>query len=116
MDELRPIERYESVDDVLGTAETRYFGSGYRSVEHRVFDVLLDTRSCAAAAYAEVIYPASWSKKPNQELTPHLSSIDGFVIATQLMEAYLREAFGLDDDSVRDCWIRKCSVKSGPTP
>ena len=116
MDEFRPIERYESVDDVLGSAESRYFGAGYRSVQHRVFDVRIDTRNHIAAAFAEVIYPESWSSKPDQELTPHLSSIDGFVIATQLMEAYLREAYGLDDDSVRDCWIRKCSVKSGHTP
>jgi Pseudomonas avirulence D protein (AvrD) len=116
MNELRSIERYATVDDVLGDAETRYFGSGYRNVKQRVFEIRIDTQKYAAAACAEVLYPASWSTKQNKELTPHLSSIDGFVIAAQLMETYLREAYGLDDVSSRDCWIRRCTVKSGQTP
>lgn len=116
MNELRAIERYASVDDVLGDATARYFGSGYRSVQHRVFEVRIDTQKRAASAFAEIRYPGSWSTKLNKELTPHLSSLDGFVIATQLMDAYLREAYGLDDLSSRDCWIRRCTVKSGQTP
>ena len=114
--DLTPTEHFAIVDEILGDASTRYFGSGYRRVAQRVFDVRVDTRNRCAGASAAVTYPSSWSTKTDRELTPHLSSIDGFVIAAQLVETYLREAYGLDDLSVRECWIRRCTLKSGQAP
>ena len=109
-------ESYETVDEILGDPGSRYFGGGYRSVQQRVFDVRLDTRNRTAHALAQVTYPKSWSTRNDRELKPHLSSIDGFVIASQLVESYLREAYGLDDGSARDAWIRHCTIKSGSAP
>jgi hypothetical protein len=110
------VERYRSVDDVLGDAGVRFFGNGYRQVYQRVLDVRIDTPSRSATAVAEVIYPNSWSTKQERELTPHLSSIDSFVIAAQIVEAYVREAYGVDDVTSRRCWLRHCTIRSGPAP
>lgn len=109
-------ERFQSLDEILGDPGQRYFGTGYRHVEQRVLDVHIDTATHSATARGQVIYPASWSVKKNRELIPHLSTIDGFVIAVQLLEAYAREAFGLDDRTTRACWLRHCCVRAGPTP
>lgn len=116
MDEHVSNRFYDSVDEILGDPATRYFGSGYRNVQQHVFDVQIGATSSRASATARVTYPDSWSTKTNHELVPHLSSIDGFVIATELLEAYLREAYALDDAGIQDCWIQHCTIKSGQTP
>jgi len=109
-------EHYDSVDEILGDPTTRYFGSGYRNVQQHLSEGVIDTIEGSAIAVARVSYPDHWSSKKDRELVPHLSSIDGFVLAIQLVEAYLREAFGLDDDSARECWIQHCTIKSGQAP
>jgi hypothetical protein len=116
MYEHETTETFGNVDEILGDAKARYFGGGYRDVNQRVLEVELDTEQRSATALARVTYPVAWSTKANRELVPHLSSIDAIIIAMEITETYLREAYGLDDFSARDCWVRRCSVRSGPTP
>lgn len=116
MDEHPSDRHFDSIDDILGDPATRYFGSGYRSVQQRMFEGVIDSADGTACAVARVMYPDHWSTKTNRELVPHLSSIDGFVLAIELVEAYLREAFGLGDAGARDSWIQHCTIKSGQLP
>jgi hypothetical protein len=104
------------IDDVLGDESRRYFGTGYRKVNHRIRDVCIDTGEKRATATAEISYPIEWSLKKQGELRPHLSSVDAVVLSEQLGEAYVREAYGLDDAMAARMWLRRCILKAGATP
>ena len=107
---------YESIDDVLGEASTRFFGTGFKHVVQRLGAARIDVANARATCTADVRYPPSWSKKTGGELAPHLSSIDGLVIAVQLAEAFIRVAHALDDDAIAQSWLRGCTLRAGTAP
>ncbi|WP_248111953.1 AvrD family protein [Ralstonia pseudosolanacearum] len=68
---------YDSIDDLLGRRETRYFGNGYINTTRSVFDfecIETDTGlqfSCVAA----LELPSLWSAKGDSKQKPHLSGV-----------------------------------------
>lgn len=113
------ILRFKSIDDCLGNAKTRFLGSGYRRVDHRINDIRVNDGDefAGARAVATVRYPADWSHKSDDvELRPHLSSIDAMILGLQLVEAYLTHAHGLDGPQRRRMWPRRITLKAGNSP
>lgn len=77
-------QRYEPLDLLLGPADERYFGSGYREVKYTAVGGLLGGRLEGAGV---VVYPQGWSVGAGrQRRTPHLSSIDAVVLSLILLE------------------------------
>ena len=82
------VRRFSSIDDYLGPAAGRFFGSGYRRVAYRLHGT--DTTQHAAGerlrATAEIAYPTDWSKKATATaLKPHLSTIDALIVGAETL-------------------------------
>lgn len=106
---------FASIDDMLGSREKRFFGVGFRKVHHELKEIRVGERW--VEAQASVMYPSDWSKKSeNEELRPHLSSIDALVLSIQLNEIYLIHRFGLDEQEREKMWLRRFVMKAGSTP
>ena len=105
---------FSSIDQLLGSSQSRYFGAGFRQVRQHIRDVHLDRRGVRATA--QIVYPAAWSTKKNRELQPHLSSIDALAVGAQLCEAYVRAAYGVEGAAADRTWVRRIVLKSSNVP
>lgn len=111
-----PGARFSSIDQLLGDAQTRFFGGGYRQIRRHITHVKLDKIEQVIEANGVIEYPSTWSTKRERELQPHLSSIDALAIAAQLAEAYLRAAYGLEGNASDLLRVERCTLKPGPSP
>ena len=106
-----------SIDDYLGPAERRFFGSGYRRVTYRLDH--LDRVADAGQVHARVaiVYPADWSTKATTTaLKPHLSTVDAVVLGARIGALALAGAPGLTAEGRRGAWLRRIDVKAAGTP
>lgn len=110
------LSRFSSIDELLGESRTRFFGAGFRLVQHDITDVEVSPRERTTAAKARIDYPASWSTKKSRELQPHLSTLDAFIIGAQLCETHLRTAYGIDGDAIDRVWVSRTTLKPSNTP
>jgi Pseudomonas avirulence D protein (AvrD) len=112
--------RYESIDDLLGSASQRFFGDGHRRVSQLLRDVTVHSDGAGGhrvLGCASVSYPADWSVKNSAaELRPHLSTIDALLLSVALGECYLAHARGLDSYQRRWAWVRSVEMKAASTP
>jgi hypothetical protein len=110
----------DAIDDLLGPARDRFFGSGYRKVDHRLRDVEIETAAGSSArvtASATVGYPVDWARKDAAGVQPpHLSSVDTLVLGVSLCEAYLAHRYGLDDAQRARMWLRRVDIRAGSRP
>jgi hypothetical protein len=111
---------FDSMEDYLGPAATRFFATGYRRVCHQVLDVRTTCGDCeipGAEATVTVEYPHDWSKKTEaMDILPHLSSVDMMVLGAQLCEAHLSHAYGLDAEARRRMRLKRVTLRAGTTP
>jgi len=102
------------IDRHLGPASGRYFGEGFKRVDHALTGLRVAGRTIAAEA--TLSYPDDWSRKSSGTLRPHLSSVDGLVIAGELADAWLTHTFGLSLDQRRRAWLRAFEMRvAAPT-
>jgi len=108
---------HATIDDVLGPAHARYFGSGFRRVNHRLTGIMVDplAQHDSILAAAAIDYPGDWSTKGIDRPPPHLSTLDALVIAVQVAEAFLTHAHALDPDRRRELWLRAIDMRAGLT-
>lgn len=104
-----------TIEQVLGTGDTRYFGHGFQRVTHQLTEVAIrsDRITGTLSATARVDYPSDWSTKTTQRTDPHLSTVDALIIAGQLAEAYLTHGHRLDPPSRARMWLRAFEMHSG---
>lgn len=108
-----------SIDDYLGSADGRFFGSGYRRVAQRLTNIVVDVDECGRsyiAATASISVPEVWSRKGSGTVTPHLSTIDALVFAAQLVETYCTDVFDLDEQARCYMWLRRVEIRAGVKP
>lgn len=114
------IRTYANFDDVLGPADQRFFGSGYRRIDHEIHHLHVDraiTVGAATSALATATYPHDWSVKSGGDvIQPHLSSIDAVVLAASLAEVHVRIAHDLDDEQHGRSWLTALDVRAGSKP
>ncbi len=111
----------DSVDDYLGPGEKRFFGSGFRRVRYRYDKAELTGGPGAPTELSsrlDVVYPADWSRKATArgDLRPHLSTVDGLIIAVHLSEAALTHSLGLGPESRRAGRVLSVRIKAGTEP
>jgi hypothetical protein len=102
-----------SMDEFLGPASGRFFGEGFKRIEQALTGVRVvrEQGRGMIIADAALTYPADWSRKSARTLRPHLSSIDGLVLAVELAEAYLTHRYGLGLDERRRMWLRSFEMR-----
>lgn len=107
-----------AVDDILGPAEKRFFGRGFRRVGYDVSEL---RTGCAdgvpwASASVDVSYPSDWSRKAvGTDLRPHFSTIDALVLGAQLAEHCLLSP-GQTPEILAAGWLRKVRITAGSKP
>jgi hypothetical protein len=103
-----------SVDDLLGSAEGRFFSEGFRRVFQDVAEVRVVVEQGRASASAQTVlsYPADWSLKDSRVIVPHLSTVDAFVVSAQLVEAILAVG-GVSQERRRAAWINHAEFRAG---
>jgi hypothetical protein len=108
-----------SIDDHLGPATGRFFGSGYRRVGYRFNNLRLGAGGDARRLEARVAvsYPADWSTKATATaIRPHLSTVDALVLGARVSGLALTAVPGLDEESRRSAWLRRVEIKASATP
>ncbi|GIG21699.1 hypothetical protein Cch01nite_24230 [Cellulomonas chitinilytica] len=106
---------FGSVDDYLGPADERFFGAGYRRSELDLSDV--EVGPDTAEGTLAVGYPSDWSrKKVGIDLRPHLSTVDGLLVAVQLTDALLTNRLGLSQAGRAAVELTKIVVQAGTEP
>jgi len=108
-----PADSTRSIEHYLGPASGRFFGAGFRRITHRLAELEIDHLDGHGRirAQAGLSYPDDWSTKSTGSMRPHLSSIDGLVIAVQLAEAYLVHTYGLGLEQRRRMWLRAFDMR-----
>ena len=124
-DPTSPAEQEASVEvdgfaPHLGPSSDRYFGSGYRKVEHGLHTLRFDTEcgdEVTLTGTGSAQYPARWSAgadgTPRQ---PHLSTIDAVVLSIRVAEVYLRHVDHLSNGDIAFAWLSAIDIKAGPAP
>ncbi|MEV0092292.1 AvrD family protein [Streptomyces sp. NPDC050738] len=109
-----------TVDDYLGPGETRFFSRGYQRADYTVYGITAHPAGAegpAVTAKADIGYPADWSKKTaDEDLRPHLSTVDALVLGVQLAELHLAHAYGLDAADRSAMRLRKVVLRAGGAP
>lgn len=111
--------QWASADDLLGPAEQRFFGSGYRRIGQRLQGLTFQDAATERplTATAAVTYPADWSRKRDDViLRPHLSTIDALIFGARLAEHLVSRSRGLSTRQRAEMWLRRVEIKAGPKP
>ncbi|MDQ0708997.1 hypothetical protein QFZ52_001649 [Arthrobacter woluwensis] len=102
-----------SLDDELGPAEDRYFGGGYRQVEHELTEA---GDGDGRRWRGRVTYPARWSVGADgRSRRPHLSSVDAVVLPMAALAGNPSRWAAAAHAEAR-FWIRTVKIRAGSEP
>lgn len=98
--------------EALGPAEGRYFGAGYRRVEHRFAEAPLEW---GGLHWGIVQYPHAWSLGADGAArSPHLSSVDAIVLPLHLCKQIDRPLLNAEKSV---SWrVRRIELRAGGRP
>lgn len=112
------IENYKSIDEILGNEEGRYFGHGFKKVKYLIHNVIIDLPSQIFKASADILYPSDWSlkKRKQENIKPHLSSIDLIFLNCHLIEIIVNSCISLSEEEKERILFRKIEIKADSLP
>ncbi|MDX2542452.1 AvrD family protein [Streptomyces sp. WI04-05B] len=110
--------RLRSVDEVLGDRHARFFGEGFKRVTYSLTDIAIAAGTPSTPgevrATAGIHLPDNWSLKGEAVQRPHLSTLDGMLLAARLTGLYAAHTHRLAADApFRVLGIR---IKAGAAP
>lgn len=112
---MRPIYT-RSIDEILGSASTRFFGDLYRSAQQQsniIFEAALVEGKSFFRGVARVEYPLGWGEKNGTERVPHLSTIDAILFLAQVGGAFVKQEPSMASKSVHMTRVR---LRAGSKP
>ncbi|MEV6799877.1 AvrD family protein [Micromonospora rifamycinica] len=111
------ILRLDTIDDALGPAAGRFFGTGYQRVRYTLSDARfsLSDGTLTGQAALTLTYPVDWSRKDGQGRVPHLSTIDALVVAARTTEQAL-VASGVPTNALPAAFVRSVRIRAGSRP
>jgi hypothetical protein len=103
-----------SIDQHLGPAHGRFFGEGFKRVNHSLTNLVIQLTGDHGyiSGTCGLTYPRDWTHKSSGRVRPHVSSIDGVVLAVELADAYLTHRYGLDLGERRRMWLRSFEMRA----
>ncbi len=108
----QPRDSIDSLDEMLGPAQGRYFGAGFREVGSTL-DVTSNINGDLSAV-AHLSYPESWSiDSAGRPRRAHVSSIDAIVLSLQLVDLLSPELDTLENSRLR---VASVLLRAGAEP
>jgi Pseudomonas avirulence D protein (AvrD) len=109
---------FPTVDDCLGPAADRFFGSGYRRVRYTAGDAYFDQARNGATLRARVgvHHRAGWSRKTAGTPAPHLTTVDCVLLGIRAAEICVSRAFGLHHCQRQASWPLRMDIRSAGGP
>lgn len=105
--------RAENIDQLLGASSERYFGSGYRTVEQNIHDLVIrEDIGHGSSINALIDIRSRTDGELQRKFASHLSSIDAIVISTSLAKALIAHAT-LDANCARRAILENVSLRAG---
>ncbi len=101
------------IDKVLGNFEERYFGAGHKRSVYSLYKAF-ETDEDNYQGSASIELGSSWSEKNGEQIRPHLSTIDGVVLAALLAEKYLEEKH--PEIATKEMFLSMFEIKAGGNP
>lgn len=95
------------VDTLLGDHRTRYFGDGHKRTNYEI--VFEENEN---QFYGVITQSGLWSNKSDKTVQPHLSTLDGVILASLLAERYLEA----EKEVPENFYLSKFTIKSGMKP
>ncbi|MEU1886431.1 AvrD family protein [Micromonospora sp. WMMD987] len=111
------ILRLDTIDDALGPAAGRFFGTGYQRVRYALDDAAFRHADGTLTGRAALMvdYPVDWSRKDGRRRAPHLSTIDALVVAARTTEQAL-VASGVPASDLPAAFVRSVRIRAGARP
>lgn len=102
------------IDELLGNYEKRYFGAGHKRTVYYM-NRFLQKEGERTYSSAEIENSnGTWSEKAGIEQKPHLSTIDGIVLAVMFAERYMQEYLG--ESEIEKLFLASFEIKAGISP
>ncbi|AEY66774.1 AvrD family protein [Clostridium sp. BNL1100] len=110
-------EVYETIDELLGDKDKRFFSSGFKNVKHLFNDISISPCRNELTAKCSAIYPENWSvKEDGTVLKPHVSTLDILVFVFCLNKLFVSHIYQLKNNQIGNMWIKKVVIKAGSEP
>jgi hypothetical protein len=110
--------RLASIDDALGDRHGRFFGEGFKRVTYSLTDIAITAGTASTPgevdAIAGIHLPNTWSRKGEAVQRPHLSTLDGMLLAARLTGVYAAHTHRLAADA--PFRVRGIRIKAGASP
>jgi hypothetical protein len=110
------MEYYSTIDEFLGSRESRYFGNGYVNTAQVLSDFALigDSDEIEFSCSGAVLLSDLWSVKSSGKQRPHLSSIDAIEFAVECLRVISLRAYPDNEFSIES--IQRLDVFAGKEP
>jgi len=102
---------FDTAESFLGEGKKRYFSSGYKKIKYRFERYIVADNKLTGMLNVE--WPIVWAQKNNQSLSPHLGTLEFYVIAAQLSESYLEIIENFSAQDIAHTWISYFKIKAG---
>lgn len=103
------------VDEILGAFETRYFGAGHKNTDYSLIEgIETNNPDSELVVVAQINQSCSWSEKNGEIQKPHLSTIDGLILAVLAAENYLYTRYPEID--IEMLYLSSFEIKAGVVP
>ena len=102
-----------NVEELLGAAPSRHFGTGYKLRQQTIRDVLVDPRGQAAnATVAVTVGDEATGAGIGAGYQPSLSMVDCMSVMAQLAQVLFYQQDGVDRGSTNTLWMRRVAMRS----
>ncbi|WNI17845.1 AvrD family protein [Actinacidiphila sp. ITFR-21] len=107
--------RHDSLADVLGAAESRFYGEGFQRRRHSIHNVRVDVDTLTAEADARFADDAG-KPVPAEGIEglvqPAVSAVDAFVVNLQLAQVLMYELDSLTRESSNTLWMMQTVLEA----
>jgi Pseudomonas avirulence D protein (AvrD) len=101
--------RYANPAELLGAADTRYYGAGFTRGGHHIDNLVLDVPARTATAAVTVI-PADAAEGVEGAYQPATTPVDCFVTGLQLAQVLLYEMDSMERATSNTLWMRATAI------
>ncbi|MEU9060952.1 AvrD family protein [Streptomyces sp. NPDC048430] len=110
---------HDSLADLLGPGEPRFYGEGFKLRRHTVSDVRVSVPELTAHG-AVAFAPVAGSPAPTEGIEgarqPSVSLIDCFVVTLQLAQVLMYELDSVSRENSNTLWMMQTSLEAARTP